>query len=152
VCCAGERTGVSAANHFAYGIFHNLERQPVTARGKSVAALAVDFVVVWIPVSLAHAVDYFGRDGIAFDGQRVIGVVAVNLVEAMAIRRLVFREARWLSGIYRLRQHASTPTSSARVPPSERIAKPAMRKVAHAHQRGATGCSLKLDGAGICGT
>jgi hypothetical protein len=70
--------------------------QPVAARRQRIAILAVVVVIFRVPAARAHALDELGRDTVAFDEQRVVGVAWTRKADQIA------GEAK-LDGIYVIR-------------------------------------------------
>ena len=67
---------------------------PVAARRQRVAVLTVIIMMVGVPTPSPHPIDERGRDGVAFDRQRVVGIMLIDFVDKAQIRILVLRQPR----------------------------------------------------------
>jgi type III restriction enzyme len=71
VILVGDRAGILASQDPAEAFLHRLIGQPVTARRKCVAMLAVALVRIRIPGAAAHALDQRGADAVTLWGELV---------------------------------------------------------------------------------
>src|ERR1700692_5035422 len=67
--------------NFAEAFLHGLEGLPVAARRHGIPLLAVALVGFRIPCAAADALDASGRDAVALDRQRMIGVSDIGVVD-----------------------------------------------------------------------
>lgn len=89
-----DTSGVLPAQNLLDALLDRLKRLPVAARRGRVAVVLIDLVGVGIPVSAADFLDKGRADLIAFNGQRVIGIVDVNFFDLFQVRSRAFGTAR----------------------------------------------------------
>src|ERR1700723_2829624 len=70
---------IFALQNFAEAFLHGLKGLPVAPRRHGVSLFAVTLVSFWIPGPAADAFDESGRDAVALDRQRMIGVRDVGV-------------------------------------------------------------------------
>ena len=85
---------IFALQNFAEAFLHGLKGLPVAPRRHGVPLFAVAFVGFRIPCAAADALDELGRDAVALDRQRMIGVRDVGVVDALEVRVDIARRAR----------------------------------------------------------
>src|SRR5205807_10357935 len=91
-----ERVADLSVDHFRYCVFQELESLPVSPSGEGVAISAITGVILGVPAALPHSLNQGRRDGVAFNGQGVVGIGRIDFVDEAKIRFLVCRESRRL--------------------------------------------------------
>ena len=77
----GNTSRVLCAQDFADALLDGLERLPVAPRRQRIPVVLIALVRIGVPVAAADFLDERGADYVALDGERVIGVVNVNLFD-----------------------------------------------------------------------
>jgi len=94
VIAVGDTSGVLLPQNLLDAPLDRLKRLPVAARGERVAVVLIGFVGVGIPVSAADLLDEGRANLVTFNGQRVIGIVDVNLFDLFQVGGGAFGTAR----------------------------------------------------------
>src|SRR3989441_12338561 len=74
-----ERGGVLTCDHLLDSLSHELERLPIPPRREGVAISTITSVMLGVPTALPHSLNQGGRYGVAFNGQRVVGIGPIDL-------------------------------------------------------------------------
>ena len=89
-----ELGGVGTGDDLRDTVLHPLRRLPVAARCKRIAVLVVRLMRFGIPCALVRACDQLGSDAVALDGEGVIGVALIDIIDEFEIGIGVFWQAR----------------------------------------------------------
>src|ERR1700733_10125018 len=86
-----DRTGILVGEDLTDTVFDELERLPVATGRESVMMFPVALDRFRFPVAEADALDQVGADLVAFDGQRIIGVGDVDLIDVTEVSLRICR-------------------------------------------------------------
>ena len=85
MCLSDHSARIAASDDFTECFPNKLKGLPVTARGECIAVPPVRITIVRVPVAGAHPLDQLWGHAISLNGQRVVGIAAVNLVDKAQI-------------------------------------------------------------------
>src|SRR6202011_453614 len=89
-----DRSRIFSLQNLAEAFLHGLKGLPVAPRRHGISLFEVALVGFRIPCAAADALDDSGRDAVAFDRQRMIGVCDVGVVDTLEVRLAIAGRAR----------------------------------------------------------